>query len=71
MKKKRRYVQATGMFAGLRVPEDLRGQYVLINKGKVMATADSPKKLVRVAEKNDVRAVILYVPEEEDVIAAY
>lgn len=71
MARKSDCVEVSGVFEGLRVPKTLRGKYVLISKGQVLASALSPRVLVRKAVAAHVLPVILHVPVDNAFLAAY
>ncbi len=64
-------LEGTGVFKGLKIPAKCRGKYVLIANGKVRASSRSIGKLLRDAKASGNTPVIIEVPPNDHVVAAY
>ena len=64
-------VKGTGVFSGLKIPENCRGKYVLIVDGKIVARAKDPASLFRAPAQWDKTPVVMRVPEKDEAVAAY
>ena len=67
----RKYVRATGVFKGLRIPINCRGKFVLCAGGRVVHSSRSVRTLLRKAAAIQKPPVVIGVPAEGQTIAAY
>lgn len=64
-------LRMTGVLRGLRIPESARGKYVVVSAGGVVEVADSPAKAVARARRRKGTPLVLSIPKDDKVVAAY
>jgi hypothetical protein len=64
-------LRTTGVLRGLRIPESARGKFVLIAGGSIVDVGASPRSVVARARRLKGTPLLLSIPKDDKVIAAY